>query len=152
MDLSTTLEKLRQICSRQEKCPADVVLLLKRWGIPQEQQQGIVDRLITERFLDEHRYATAFINDKLKFDHWGTVKIRYMLQQKGISRAVADHALQEINREEYRTMVRRELVKKRKSLKGSSREIWAKLARYGSSRGYEMEVMRDFLGGETPDE
>jgi hypothetical protein len=42
--------------------------------------------------------------------------------------------------------VGKELAKKRKSLKGSPREIWAKLARYGSSRGYEMEIMHDFLG------
>jgi hypothetical protein len=47
-------------------------------------------------------------------------------------------------------MIGRELTKKRKSLKGSSYEIWAKLARYGSSRGYEMEFMAEFLG-ETGD-
>jgi SOS response regulatory protein OraA/RecX len=68
------------------------------------------------------------------------------LQHKGIAKAVCDKALREIDRDEYRKMVGNELAKKRKTLKGSSREIWVKLARYGSSRGYEMEIMRDFLG------
>jgi regulatory protein len=142
------LDKIRQICSRQEKCPADVLTLLKRWGVPQEHHQEILEDLRSGKFLDEYRYAAAFVADKIKFDHWGLIKIRYMLQQKGIARHVAEDALREINPDDYRAMVGRELAKKRKTLKGPAREVWAKLARYGSSRGYEMEVMQGFLGDE----
>jgi regulatory protein len=146
METLQALEKLRQICSRQEKCPADIVALLKRWGIDQGHHQEIIRKLISERFIDEHRYAAAFVRDKTSFDHWGMIKIRYFLQQKGIAKAASDKAIGEIDQDEYRKMVGKELAKKRKSLKGSPREIWAKLARYGSSRGYEMEIMHDFLG------
>lgn len=146
METLQALEKLRQICSRQEKCPADITELLKRWGVDQEFHQEIIDTLKSEGFLNENRYAAAFVKDKLNFEHWGIIKIRYYLQHKGIDKAVCDKALREIDRDEYRKMVGNELAKKRKTLKGSSREIWVKLARYGSSRGYEMEIMRDFLG------
>jgi hypothetical protein len=44
-------------------------------------------------------------------------------------------------------MIRKELEKKKKTLRGSAREIWLKLARYGISRGYEMENMQEFLDG-----
>jgi len=152
MKLEDALRKLQQICSKQEKCPADAVLLLKKWGVDQRHHQEMLDKLISERFIDEQRYAASFVNDKIKFDHWGTIKIRYMLHQKGIARGIADNAIREINQGEYRDMVGKELARKRKTLKGSPREIWARLARYGSSRGYEMEVMHDFLGGETPGE
>jgi regulatory protein len=146
METSQALDKLRQICSRQEKCPADVVGLLKRWDIDDAFHQNILTQLKAEKFVDEYRYASAFVKDKIRFEHWGTIKIRFMLRQKGIDSRLAEKAMGEVDREEYRQMVGKELSKKRKSLKGTSREIWAKLARYGSSRGYEMDIMRDFLG------
>ncbi len=152
MEPGQALEKLRQICSRQEKCPADMIAWLKRWDISKEQQTEILEKLKSEGFVDEHRYARAFVKDKIKFDHWGTIKIRYFLQQKGIARVVCEEVIREIDRDEYRSMVGRELAKKRKSLKGSRREIWAKLARYGSSRGYEMEVMQEFLEDTAPED
>jgi len=37
-------------------------------------------------------------------------------------------------------------------LRGSPYEIRGKLIRYGLSRGYEMEIMRDFLGGDSMQE
>lgn len=148
METATALVKLQEICSRQEKAPADVMALLKKWGVAPEKQDEILEKLKAERFVDENRYASAFVKDKIRFDHWGTVKIRFHLNHKGISQDITARALQEIDEQEYRQMISKELDKKRKTLKGTSREIWAKLARYGSSRGYEMDVMRDFLGAD----
>ena len=42
-------------------------------------------------------------------------------------------------------MIRNELVKKKKLLKGPRSQCWQKLARFGASRGYEMGIMRDML-------
>jgi len=144
--VSAALDKLRQICSRQEKCQADVTGLLTKWDIDREHHQLIIDRLKAEKFIDEYRYASAFVKDKIRIDHWGIIKVRYFLRQKGIAGEVLDSALSEIDRDEYRQMIGKELSKKRKSIKGTPREIWAKLARYGSSRGYELDIMQDFLG------
>jgi regulatory protein len=121
---------------------------MKKWGVAPEKQGEILEKLKAERFIDENRYASAFVKDKIRFDHWGTVKIRFHLNHKGISQDITARALQEIDEQEYRQMISKELDKKRKTLKGTGREIWAKLARYGSSRGYEMDVMRDFLGAD----
>jgi regulatory protein len=98
--------------------------------------------------MDDRRYAMAFTRDKIKFEHWGIIKIRIMLNQKGIDRKITDEVIKEIDRIEYRTMIGNELDKKRKALKGTPYEIWAKLARYGSSKGYAMEDMEHFLGSE----
>jgi regulatory protein len=148
METATALVKLQEICSRQEKAPAEVIALLKKWGVEQEKQGEIIEKLKAERFIDETRYASAFVKDKIRLDHWGTVKIRFHLNHKGISPGITDKALKEIDKQEYRQMISKELDKKRKTLHGTGREIWAKLARYGSSRGYEMDVMRDFLGAD----
>jgi regulatory protein len=148
METAMALAKLQEICSRQEKAPADAIALMKKWGVAREKQHEILEKLKAERFIDENRYASAFVKDKIRFDHWGIVKIRYQLNHKGISPDITAQVLNEIDQQEYREMISKELEKKRKTLKGTSREKWAKLARYGSSRGYEMDVMRDFLGGD----
>jgi len=148
MEISAALDKLRNICSRQEKAPADILASLKRWGVETVHHQQILERLKTEKFIDPQRFARAYMRDKMKFDHWGFVKIRIMLQQKGIDKGIIDEVIGECDRDEYREMIGRELAKKRKSLKGTPYEIWAKLARYGSSRGYEMQDMERFLGNE----
>jgi regulatory protein len=146
------LGKLQKICSMQEKCSADVVLMLKRWGIDLEHHQKIIERLIADKFIDERRFSSAFVRDKIHFEHWGIIKINYFLKQKGISKIVIQEALNKIDREEYTGMIRRELEKKKKTMKGTPRERWAKLARYGSSRGYEMDSMREYLGEIDSDE
>jgi len=140
------IEKLQQLCSRQEKSAADVIMLMKKWGMDPDYHQRIVDQLKAEHFIDDCRYASAFVKDKIRFDHWGIIKIRFILQQKGIPKADVEKVLADVNRDEYRTMIRKEMEKKRKSIRGTPREIWAKMARYGASRGYEMEYMHDFLG------
>jgi SOS response regulatory protein OraA/RecX len=145
------LGKLRQLCSRQEKCEADVVTLLNRWGVEKAQHPAILASLKQDDYLSESRYVAAFVKDKIKLEHWGMVKIAYMLRHKGISGKVTEEALRHIDKSEYRTMITRELEKKRKSLRGSRRENWAKLARYGASRGYEMEYMQDFLSALEPE-
>jgi regulatory protein len=146
------LEKLQKMCSMQEKCPADILLLLKRWGVGQEHHDGIITRLKAEKFIDESRYAAAFVKDKVKFDHWGFLKIVYFLKQKGIPRSVVDEACKAIDRNDYTIMIKKELDKKKKTLTGKRREVAAKLARYGSSKGYEIEIMHPFLGDMAPEE
>ena len=146
------LEKLRKMCSMQEKCISDVVLLLKRWGVEHEHHEDIISRLISDKFIDEGRYAAAFVKDKVKFDHWGFLKIMYFLKQKGIPRHLADEACKAIDRNDYAIMIGKELEKKKKTLTGKRREVAARLARYGSSRGYEMEIMHPFLGDMAPEE
>jgi regulatory protein len=152
MEPQQALQNLRKLCSKQEKCPADLLGLLKRWGVNRDKHQEILEKLRAEGFLDEHRFAAAFVRDKMKFEHWGIIKIRYYLRQKGIAQSVCDHSLAAIDHDEYRAMVGRELEKKRKALRGTSREIWAKMARYGASRGYEMDIMQDFLRNDGQDE
>jgi regulatory protein len=145
-NIKNALERLRQICSRQEKCPADVLTLLKKWEVNSEAYQGILEKLKQENFLNESRYARAFVRDKVRFDHWGFIKIRFALHHKGIGKPFIEEAIDEMDRDEYSAMIGNELKKKRKTLKGKPAEIWAKMARYGSSRGYELEVMKEFLG------
>lgn len=139
------LERMKGVCARREKSPAEVLTLLKRWGLDDNQSQEIIQKLKAEKFIDESRYASAFVRDKFRFEHWGLIKIKYGLIQKGIAKPVAEKALATINQKEYQEMIRNELIKKRKLMKNTAAECWQKLARFGTSRGYEMEIMHDML-------
>ena len=141
------LQVLMQQCSRQEKCTFDIVRLLNRWEVDISEHEAILAKLQTDGFLDDSRYAKAFVRDKFRFDRWGKIKIRYTLKMKGIPESIIRESFAEIDDAEYRDMVFHELEKKKKSLKGIPWEVTAKLFRYGSSRGYETDVMHDFLGG-----
>jgi regulatory protein len=74
--------------------------LLKKWASPgsfsAEEMEDIISVLKEEKFIDDFRFARAFVNDKLKFSGWGAVKIRYNLRRSGVSEEAAERALSEI--------------------------------------------------------
>lgn len=146
------LRVLMKQLSTREMCTGDVLQLLNRWGVEKPEHEAILEKLQHDGFLDDSRYARAFVRDKTRFDHWGLVKISYMLKMKGVAGSHIREAVAEVDRTAYRAMVFRELDKKKRGLKGSPLEIAAKLSRYGSSRGYEAEVMRAFLGDTAPED
>jgi regulatory protein len=139
------LARLRQICSRQEKCLSEAIVLLKRWGLSDEQASAVTDSLVKEKYIDESRYAAAFVRDRIGLDKWGMIKIRYQLYRKGIPDSIVQDALGSVDKHKYVAMIRKELEKKRKTLKDTGRELWARLTRYGSSRGYEEHIIRELL-------
>lgn len=142
------MDKLRTICSRQEKAPADIIVLCQKWNVDDDQVEVVLEQLTKEKYLDESRFAHAFVTDKIRFDHWGIVKIKIMLGRKGISKANIEKAIRDIDRAEYRKIISGELAKKRRSLKGTPYEKRARLLRFGLSKGFEMHDMEDLLGEE----
>ena len=87
MEQITEAEMLRRAaayCSTAERCIQDVQKKIKAAGLTQEEGERIIARLLQEKFIDEHRFARYFVNDKLRFNKWGRIKIAYELQKKNI--------------------------------------------------------------------
>jgi len=143
---SEALSALMKLLSTREKCTREAEHLLDRWGVDRKEHKAIVDKLVKDGFLDDSRFAGAFVRDKVRFDHWGLQKISYMLKMKGIPDRVIREATGGVNASEYRSMVFKELEKKRKTCSGTPREIFARVARYGASRGYETALIVEFMG------
>lgn len=142
MTVNEALSKTMKLCSGKEYAISEIQQKLTDWGITDEDSQQILDRLQEEKFLDENRMARFYANDKLKFNRWGKVKIKYMLQQKGVSREAIQAALEEIPQELYRTLLAEELQKKRKSIKDTDPYIIkAKLFQFATGRGFESDVI-----------
>ena len=101
-------------------------------------KRRIVSRLLQERFIDESRFARYFVNDKLRFNKWGRVKINYEMQRKGIPSSIRSEALEGIDVQEYRSILLSLLKSKKKATRGKDdREVYAKLLRFAAGRGFE---------------
>ena len=98
------LEKMRVLCSRREYCRSDILKkVVSALDGDRQEAEKIIDILVNEKFIDELRYASAFVRDKSALSGWGVVKIRYMLSSKGIPREVISEALGEVDEGKART-------------------------------------------------
>ena len=138
------LNKLQQLCSRQEKCTADIIDYFYKHKVPSEFHKTILTRLKDDKFIDEKRYASAVVKDKFRLNRWGKIKIRYFLISKKIPVIIIDDAIGSIDDTEYRNTVSGELRKKALSFQGKEPEVvLLKLIQFAASRGYEEEMVRE---------
>jgi regulatory protein len=142
MDKKEALIKIRSICSRQEQCRQDVLIKLSKWDVSESDSEKIIQILEKEGFVDHNRYAGSFANDKLKFNKWGKIKIRWMLRQKDIPEDIIENALSLIDDNEYLNTLSTELKKKIKSLKSENEyDKKGKLVQFATQRGFEYEII-----------
>ena len=133
-------------CSGAEHCCFEVRAMLQR----HEAESGDIDRilkhLIKEGFIDESRYARAFVHDKVRFAKWGRVKIAQALWQKRIPQDVADSALATIDEDEYMTALNDVVQSRYRAAKGATEyERKMKAMKSVCTRGYEPALVRKVL-------
>ena len=91
------LSNLARYCSQAERCTDDVRKKIKASGFTEDIINRIINRLIQEKFIDEQRFCRSFVNDKLKFNHWGRIKIAYELKKRNIKPEIYSEALDSID-------------------------------------------------------
>ncbi len=135
------LTRAQAICAKQERCSNDIRLKLIQWQIAPAEAEKIINKLISDGFIDDERYARMFVRDKSKFNKWGPIKITYTLRSKRISEDIIKSALQEVVSDDDAS-IKELLIRKRKNLKAKSPyDLKTKLIRFGISRGYEYELV-----------
>ncbi|MDR2389343.1 MAG: RecX family transcriptional regulator [Tannerellaceae bacterium] len=135
---SEMMHRMAAYCSVAERCLYDVRKKMQAAGLSTEAMEGIVDRLIKEKFIDEKRFARCFVNDKLRFNHWGRIRINYELGKKNIPPAICREALEGIDEATYNDILYALLKEKKKTLRGKNeQEVFLKLLRFASGRGFE---------------
>lgn len=134
------LSSLMRQCARAEKCSGDALRLMRRWGVSESDARKVLERLLRERFIDDGRYAAAFVRDKMRFSGWGERKIRMALRAKGVAAQHIDAALGEL--ESVDNSRRLEEMLRKKAAKTTARDLYdlkGKLVRFGMSRGFELD-------------
>ncbi len=140
------LRTLMNLCAKSEKSTGDAYRLLFSWGVAKEEHDKIVERLLENKFIDDRRYAEAFVRDKMNFSRWGGYKIRAALRNKKIDENIINEVLAEVDGQYMDDKLERQLLSKMKSLKyKNSYELRAKLIRYGSGLGFEYDNVCDAI-------
>ena len=137
------LSRAMKWCSQAERCRADVQEKLIKWGTPKIYYSRILYDLEQENFIDEARYASAFVNDKFKFNQWGRIKITHALRSRSIPEAAIYEALGRIDEEEYRELAYHLMQKKNEELDEEYNVRKQKLFRFMASRGFETGIIFD---------
>jgi regulatory protein len=134
------LNSLMYLASKSEKSSGDAIRLMRRWGVDADAIPKILKRLIDDRFIDDRRYAEAYVREKTNLSGWGAYKIRRMLVSKGISNNIINAALQGMDSDNQKRRLRTILERKLKSIKAANDyEARGKLLRYAASLGYGYE-------------
>ncbi|HUX58879.1 MAG TPA: regulatory protein RecX [Bacteroidales bacterium] len=133
-------------CSRRESCIDDIRNKLTNRGIGNNDANKIISRLQKENFINETRYATAFVRDKFNYNKWGKIKISAHLRKKNIPGDVIKTALDSIDDEAYKKLLENLIKGHKRSVKAKTQyELKAKLLRYGLSKGFESTLLYDLL-------
>lgn len=147
------LQTLMRLCSRAEKSSDDAMRLMRTWDVPETERQGVLNRLIELRFIDDARYAEAYTREKSSLSGWGAKKIALHLRQKGVDREIIKATLSALDSCEQQERLEDKLTKKLRTTKAAnSYELRGKLLRYAMSLGYEYDSAKDIIDKITAEE
>ena len=140
------LAKAEHFCAYQERCQQEVRDKLYSWGLYSGDVEEIIADLITNNFLNEERFAMAYVSGKFNMKGWGKIKIKQGLQQKKISTRLIKDALNSIDDDAYTEKLHTLLSKKASIL--TEKDLFkrkVKLTHYALNRGYEKDLIFDIL-------
>ena len=144
---------LAALCAQAEHCQWEMVEKMRKWDIPEEAQARIMERLVKERYVDDERFARAFAKDKVRYNKWGRRKVEQALWQKHIDEDIRKNVLNEIDDEEYLSVLRPLLKQKRKSIKAQNDyELNQKLMRFALGRGFTFDIIKQCIDVEDEGE
>ena len=140
------LQKLKHYCGYQERCHAEVKTKLYELGVSKSYHDEIISTLIEEDYLNEERFANAFVRGKFRMKQWGRVKIKYELKQKQVSEYCIKKALKEINEEDYIKTVNELAEEKYASLKSEQYLVRKKKTMdYLFQKGFEPALINEAI-------
>lgn len=141
------LQKAMRICSGREYCISDIDSLLGRWGAKDDEtKQWIINKLVSEKFIDEYRYSRAFVNDHYRHSRWGKVKITMGLRGKKVDPAAIASAMEAIDDGEYLDFLTKTLEEQSKKIKAKNRtDLKGKLLRHALGKGFESHLVYDAI-------
>ncbi|MBR6193938.1 MAG: RecX family transcriptional regulator [Prevotella sp.] len=144
--------QLAQLCARSEHCQHELTEKMRRWDMSDEAQARVMARLVSERYVDDERYARAFVRDKIRYNKWGRLKVEQALWAKHIDDDIRERVLGEVGDDEYLSVLRPLLQQKRRSVNADSDyELNQKLVKFALSRGFTYDIIRQCISGDIDD-
>lgn len=135
--------KIAAYCAYQERCQEEVRSKLAENGQYGDQAEDLISHLIEEGFLNEERFAQAFVRGKFNLKKWGRNKITQELNLRKVSPNCIKSGLKEINPEEYWQKLL-ELVEKKLGFVKDTDQFKKKykIQQYLIGRGFESDLVQ----------
>ena len=145
-------QRLAALCARSEHCQQEMLEKMRQWGMDEASQAEVMARLVDETYVDDERFARAFVYDKIRYSKWGRRKVEQALWMKRIDESISKPILDEVDNEEYLQTLRPMLKQKRCATKARNEyELNMKLIKFALGRGFTMEVIRQCMEVEDED-
>lgn len=136
------LVKLQKYCSYQDRCHKEVAQKLKEMQMISQASEQIILKLIEGNFLNEERFAMAYVRGKFRIKKWGKQRLVSELKQRQISKYIINKAINQISEDDYKTTFEVLAERKATSLLGKSKlKKKKKLADYLLYRGWESHLV-----------
>ncbi|MBI9067555.1 MAG: RecX family transcriptional regulator [Salinivirgaceae bacterium] len=146
MEKQQAQNKCMQLCSSREYCAFDISEKLNKWEVAKNHSEEIITYLIDNKFINNERYARAYVNDKIKFNHWGKNKLKYYLKHKGIDGEIITNSFNDFSKEEYIDIATTEIQKKLQKTKAKDAfELKSKVAKSIINKGFESDLVFKIL-------
>ena len=147
------LQSLMRLCARAEKSSGDALRLMRGWGVPEGEREGVLAKLIEQRFIDDKRYAEAYVREKSHLAGWGARKIAFQLRQKDIDKEIINTSLASLDSNAQLEQLTAKLERKMRTTKAANNyELRGKLLRYGMGLGFDYEMTRSAIDKIVPEE
>ncbi len=146
MNLELATEKLKRYCAYQERSHQEVTEKLYQLGLCKNEVNEVITRLLQEDFLNEQRFAEAYVSGKFKIKKWGRVKIIANLKQKRITDYCIKKGLLEINEEAYVETLSYWVERKKTEIKEKDEfKKKGKIASFVIHKGFEPGLVWEYL-------
>ncbi len=146
MNLELATEKLKNYCAYQERSHQEVKEKLYKLGLYKNEVNEVITRLIEEDFLNEQRFAEAFVSGKFNIKKWGRVKIKAHLKQRQISEYCIKKGMEEIEEEAYLKTLEYWIQRKNREI--SEPDVFkkkGKIAAFVIQKGFESGLVWEYV-------
>jgi regulatory protein len=147
MALEQIEKAIRRYCAYQERCHQEVRNKLFELGARGDDIDICIAELISEDFINEERYARAYVRGHFYLKKWGKVKIVYELKRKGISNYCIQKGLTEIDEAEYINTIQK-LIAERLPQQSKRMLSWTQIrqiTQYLQQKGYDYDDIQNVL-------
>ena len=138
------IEKIFKYCAYQDRSVYETRLKIKSLKMDTLDEERLIERLISEKYLDDNRFARHYVQGKLNAKGWGIVKIKMGLVQKGINPSIINEVLQSIDKTQYEDNLKKE-VEKWTRIHPLNHTNKPKLIRFLLSKGYSYDQITQII-------
>ena len=140
------LSLMQKYCAYQDRCQSEIRTRLIEHSVYGDALEEIIAELISDDFINEERFAKAYVSGKFRIKKWGKMKIIQELKFRKISSYSINKALGQIDYDEYLDTLNTLMEKKDQALKAKDKwEKRKKLTAFATQKGYEYEVINEVL-------